>query len=112
MSTIAEICRRLDGLPLAIELAAARLRTLSPPALLELLSQRLRILTGGARDLPDRQRTLRDAITWSHDLLDPATQVLFARLAIFAGGFELDAAERVMGHASLVRNRRTLTHHR
>ena len=85
-SAVAEICRRLDGLPLAIELAAARARILSPPALLERLGQMLPVLTGGARDLPDRQRTLSDTIAWSYGLLDEEEQRLFAKLAVFAGG--------------------------
>jgi predicted ATPase/class 3 adenylate cyclase len=93
---IAEICHRLDGLPLAIELAAARVRMLSPEALLRRLDQRLPLLTGGARDAPIRQRTLRDAIAWSHDLLEPDEQVLFRRLAVFAGGATLEAAEPVV----------------
>jgi predicted ATPase/class 3 adenylate cyclase len=94
-TTVGEICRRLDGLPLAIELAAARAKVLSPTALLERLEQRLPTLSVGARDLPDRQRTLRDTIAWSYELLDEAEQRLFARLALFVGGFTLAAAEQV-----------------
>jgi predicted ATPase/class 3 adenylate cyclase len=94
---IAEICWRLDGLPLAIELAAARIRMLPPQAMLARLGRRLPLLTGGARDAPQRQRTLRDAIGWSYDLLAPAEQTLFRRLAIFAGGCTLEAAETVAG---------------
>jgi predicted ATPase/class 3 adenylate cyclase len=94
-TTVGEICRRLDGLPLAIELAAARAKVLSPIALLERLEQRLPTLSVGARDLPDRQRTLRDTIAWSYELLDEGEQRLFARLALFVGGFTLAAAEQV-----------------
>ena len=94
-TTVGEICRRLDGLPLAIELAAARAKVLSPIALLERLEQRLPMLSVGARDLPDRQRTLRDTIAWSYELLDEGEQRLFARLALFVGGFTLAAAEQV-----------------
>ena len=92
---VAEICRRLDGLPLAIELAAARVKLLAPDALLERLEQRLPLLTGGARDLPERQQTLRATIEWSYDLLEPQEQDLMARLSVFGGGWTLEAAEAV-----------------
>jgi predicted ATPase/class 3 adenylate cyclase/Tfp pilus assembly protein PilF len=92
---VAEICVRLDGLPLAIELAAARIKMLPPKAVLKRLSGRLKLLTGGARDLPERQRTLRGAIEWSHALLDEGEQLLFARLAVFSGGRTLEAIEAI-----------------
>jgi predicted ATPase len=92
---VAQICERLDHLPLAIELAAARVKVLSPKALLERLERRLPMLAGGARDLPERQRTLRATIEWSHELLSPDEQRLFARLSVFRGGCTLDAAEAV-----------------
>jgi predicted ATPase len=92
---VAEIARRLDGLPLAIELAAARVRLLPPQALLDRLSDRLGLLTGGARDMPERQRALRSTMAWSYDLLEPTEQSLFAWLGVFAGGFDLEAVEEV-----------------
>jgi predicted ATPase/DNA-binding XRE family transcriptional regulator len=92
---IAEICQRLDGLPLALELAAARIKILSPAALLARLDRRLPLLTGGARDLPQRQQTLRNTIAWSYDLLTAEEQALFAQLAVFAGGWTSEAAEVV-----------------
>jgi predicted ATPase/class 3 adenylate cyclase len=96
-AAIVEICRRLDGLPLAIELAASRLRVLSPAAMLERLDRALPLLSGGPRDRPDRQRTLRDAIDWSYRLLPPAVASLFRRLCVFAGGFTIAAAESICG---------------
>ena len=94
-ATVVEICRRLDGLPLAIELAAARIKLLPPGVLLERLQNRLKVLTGGARNLPERQRTLRNAIEWSYDLLGGGEKVLFARLGVFSGGATLEAIEAV-----------------
>ena len=90
---VAEICSRLDGLPLAIELAAARIKVLSPEAILDRLDRRLPVLASGGQDLPARQRTLRGAIDWSYELLDEAERRLFARLAVFVGGWTLEAAE-------------------
>jgi predicted ATPase/class 3 adenylate cyclase len=94
-AAVAAICARLDGLPLAIELAAARSRVLTPEAMLKRLDERLRVLTGGARDLPERQQTLRAAIDWSYELLTEPEQILFARMAVFRGGRTLGAIEAV-----------------
>ena len=94
---VGEICCRLDGLPLAIELAAARSRWLDPHALLSRLDHRLQFLTGGARDLPARQQTLRNTIAWSYDLLDEYEQCAFRALSVFVGGCTLDAAQTVQG---------------
>jgi predicted ATPase/DNA-binding SARP family transcriptional activator len=94
---VAAICRRLDGLPLAIELAAARSRVMTPDALLGRLSHPLALLAGGSRDLPARQQTIRDTIQWSYDLLDPEEQALFRQLSVFVGGWSLAAAEAVVG---------------
>ena len=93
--TIVEICRRLDGLPLAIELAAARIRLLPPAAILDRIANRLPVLVGGASDLPTRQQTLHAAIDWSYDLLEAPEARLFERLAVFAGGWTIEAAEDV-----------------
>jgi predicted ATPase/DNA-binding transcriptional LysR family regulator len=89
------ICERVDGLPLAVELAAARVRVLPPKVLVQRLAQRLPVLVGGARDLPSRQHTLRETIEWSHDLLDASARRAFARLAVFRGGWTRDAATAV-----------------
>lgn len=94
---IAEICARLDGLPLAIELAAARIRVLNPEALLARLGERLKLLVGGATDIPQRQQTLRGAIEWSYDLLDESDRALFRRFSVFVGGCGLEEAESVCG---------------
>ncbi len=93
--TVAEICRQLDGLPLAIELAAARAKLFTPQALLARLNNRLAMLTAGAHDLPARQQALRNTIDWSYDLLDVDERVLFARLGVFVGGWTLEAAETI-----------------
>ncbi|CAA9574607.1 MAG: hypothetical protein AVDCRST_MAG59-3944 [uncultured Thermomicrobiales bacterium] len=97
-AAVAEICRRLDGLPLAIELAAAQAGAFPPPMLLDRLAGRLPVPLAGPRDAPARQRTLRDAIAWSHDLLSAADRVLLRRLAVFAGGATLEAVEHVGGN--------------
>ena len=94
-TAVQEICSRLDGLPLAIELAAARTKVLPPAAILDRLECRLQLLTGGALDLPERQQTLRKTIDWSHDLLNEAERKLFRRLSVFVGGCTLEAAEAV-----------------
>lgn len=94
---VAEICYRLDGLPLAIELAAARIKLFSPDEMLVRLSKPLELLRGGPRDVPDRHRTLQRAIAWSYDLLEPDEQIVFRRLSVFADGCRLDAAEAVCG---------------
>lgn len=96
---IAEIARRLDGLPLAIELAAARVKLLPPEAILPRLEHSLGLLTGGSRDMPDRQQTLRGTIAWSHDLLSDGARRLLATCSVFAGGASLEAIERVCGSA-------------
>ncbi len=94
-SVVTEICLRLDGLPLALELAAARVKLLSPQAILARLDDQLKLLTGGARDLPTRHQTLRNTLEWSHSLLNDDEKMLYARLSVFVGGFTLEAAEAV-----------------
>jgi non-specific serine/threonine protein kinase len=96
---VAEICFKLDGLPLAIELAAARIKLLPPAAMLKRMESRLKVLTGGARDLPERQQTMRGAIAWSYDLLDKDEKTLFNRLSVFVGGCSVDDAEAVCNSA-------------
>jgi predicted ATPase/class 3 adenylate cyclase len=98
---VAELVARLDGIPLALELAAARVRSLPVAEINKRLADRFKLLTGGSRVLQERQQTLRALVDWSYDLLQPAEQLLFARLAVFAGGFELEAAETVCGHAPI-----------
>ena len=105
---IAEICVKLDGLPLAIELAAARAKLLSPQALLARLEQRFDLLTGGPRDMPERQQTLRATIDWSYALLGPDEQRFFARLAVFVGGCTLEAVEATCGGAGILTGLGTL----
>jgi predicted ATPase/class 3 adenylate cyclase len=100
-ASVEEICRRLDGMPLAIELAAARVRALSLADILDGLHDRFRLLTGGARNAVRRQQTLRASVEWSHELLTEPERVLFRRLAVFVGGFALDAAQSVCGGADL-----------
>jgi predicted ATPase len=100
-AAVAAICRRVDGLPLALELAAARVRVVPPHALLARLERQLALLTGGALDLPARQRTLRATFAWSYDLLPSPEQALFRRLAVFAGGGDLPAIEAVCAAAGL-----------
>jgi non-specific serine/threonine protein kinase len=97
VAAVVEICRKVDGLPLAIELAAARVKFLPPPALLARLDHRMTLLTGGARDLPERQQTLRATLAWSYGLLSPDEQWLFTRLSIFPGGFDLESAAAAAG---------------
>ena len=103
VGTVTEICRRLDGMPLAIELAAARMRALSPTEILASLHDRFRLLTGGARTAVRRQQTLRASVDWSHSLLTQAEAVLFRRLAAFAAGFDLEAAVAVCGGGDVER---------
>jgi non-specific serine/threonine protein kinase len=98
--TIAEICVQLDGLPLAIELAAARVKVLPPKAMLARVENRLKLLSGGSRDLPERQQTMRAAISWGYNLLDDSDQNLFATLSVFRGGFSLEHAERLVGEST------------
>jgi len=99
--TVVSVCRRLDGMPLAIELAAARLRSMSLDELAGRLDQRFRLLTGGSRTALERQQTLRAAVDWSYSLLTAAEQVLLGRLSVFAGGFDLAAAEAVCGYGAI-----------
>src|SRR5262249_19326559 len=104
-ATIAQICRQLDGLPLALELAAARIRMLTPATLLARLESRLATLSSGYADSPARQQSLRAALDWSYDLLTPPAQLVFRRLAVFSGGCALDAAVAVCtGSGSLNRS--------
>ena len=102
-AAVTEICRRLDGMPLAIELAAARVRALSLAEIVDSLHDRFRLLTGGARTAVRRQQTLRASVDWSHALLTEPERVLFRRLAVFLGGFDLDAAQAVAGGGEVER---------
>ena len=102
-ATVTEICSRLDGMPLAIELAAARVRALSLEEIVGSLHDRFRLLTGGARTVVRRQQTLRASVDWSHALLTDTERILFRRLAVFLGGFDLDAAQAVAGDAEVER---------
>ncbi len=102
LETIAHICRRLDGLPLGIELAAARIRMMNPTRIAASLDDRFRLLTGGSRTAMPRQQTLEASVAWSHDLLDESERAVFRRLSVFEGGFTLDAAESVVADGDLV----------
>src|SRR6185436_18607803 len=99
-----DICRRLDGIPLALELAAARVRSMSIQKIAERLVDRFKLLSTGDRTALPRQQTLRALIDWSYDLLSPAEQALFRRLAVFAGGFTLEAAEEVVSGGTIERD--------
>lgn len=105
---VAQICRYLDSLPLAIELAAARIKLFSPQAILDRLQNSLKLLTGGAKDLPKRQRTMRDAIQWSYDLLEEDEKTLFRRLAVFSNGFTVEAAEFIGENHNLRQGERSV----
>src|SRR5262249_34494084 len=105
---VAAICSRLDGIPLALELAAARIQLLPPQALLARLDESLALLTNGPTDLPERQQTMRRAIEWSYDLLDEAQQRLFRGLAVFVDGWTLEAAEAVCGRGWQATSRATV----
>lgn len=107
--SIAHICSRLDGLPLAIELAAARIKVMPPDAILARLNSQLKLLTGGAIDLPTRQQTMRGTIAWSYDLLEEKEKLLFGRLSVFAGGFTLDAAETIAGETAVTGKKKART---
>ncbi|HLJ66846.1 MAG TPA: tetratricopeptide repeat protein [Chloroflexota bacterium] len=108
LPAVAAICRHLDGIPLAIELAAAQVKLLSPTAMLARLADRFALLSTGSADAPARQRTMRDTIAWSYDLLEPAHQTLFRTLAVFAGGFDMPAVEAVAGGGTVLDGLRAL----
>ncbi|HVU10317.1 MAG TPA: tetratricopeptide repeat protein [Phototrophicaceae bacterium] len=113
-ATVAQVCHRLNGIPLVIELAAARSKVFTPQDLLARLTNRLAVLTGGAQDLPMRQRTLRGALEWSYDLLQPDERLLFRRLGVFVGEWTIDAAEQICnleGHLQIVDGLETLLNH-